>query len=231
VTTAPARRGFLGRRGWVWTLIASWFVPAIMTGAYIVLALLADTDAIGMGWFGVGLLFVLCIWWIFRELTQTAALSRAMAIGDAEALLEISTHALAGKLVMGRTELVLYQAVAHELRGEWSDALAAVERAHVAPTAKKRLRVLADTVTIAALVETGEVAKARGVLDAELAPLAAALDDRIDAQLVVAARLARGRVLIAEHDPDGPALLQRVIDDIRAGAATRERAKQLLART
>jgi hypothetical protein len=227
----PARRGFLGRRGWVWTLIASWFVPAIMTGAYIVLAMLADTDAIGLGWFGIGLLFVLCIWFLFRQLTQTAALSRAMAVGDAESLLEISTHALASKFVLGRSELVLYQAVAYELRGEWTDALAAVERAHVAPAGKKRLRVIADAVTITAFVETGELAKARGVLDTQLAPVAATLDDRIDAQLVIAARLARGRVLVAEHDPEARTLLRRVIDDVRTGAATRARAKELLART
>jgi hypothetical protein len=226
----PARRGFLGRRGWVWTLIASWFVPAIMTGAYIVLAMLADTDAIGLGWFGIGLLFVLCIWFLFRQLTQTAALSRAMAVGDAESLLEISTHALASRFTLGRSELVLYQAVAHELRGEWADALAAVERARVSPTAHKRLRVLAQTVTIESLVETGELAKARGVLETQLAPLANGLNDRIDAQLVVAARLARGRVLVAEHDPEGRALLQRVIDDVRAGEATRARARELLAR-
>jgi hypothetical protein len=227
----PVRRGFLGRRGRLWTLIASWFVPVIMTGAYIALAMLADTDAIGLGWFGIGLLFVLCIWYLFRQLTQTAALSRAMAVGDAESLLEISTHALASRFAFGRSELVLYQAVAHELRGEWADALAAVERARISPTANKRLRVLAQTVTIESLVETGELAKARGVLETELAPLANALNDRIDARLVVAARLAQGRVLVAEHDPEGRALLQRVIDDVRAGEATRARAKELLART
>jgi hypothetical protein len=227
----PMRRGFLGRRGRLWTLIASWFVPVIMTGAYIALAMLADTDAIGLGWFGIGLLFVLCIWFLFRQLTQTAALSRAMAVGDAESLLEISTHALASKFTLGRSELVLYQAVAHELRGEWADALAAVERARISPTANKRLRVLAQTVTIESLVETGEIAKARGVLETQLAPLANALNDRIDAQLVVAARLARGRVLVAEHDPEGRAVLQRVIEDVRAGEATRARAKQLLTRT
>jgi hypothetical protein len=220
----------LGRRGRLWTLIASWFVPAVMTCAYIALATLADTDAIGLGWFGIGLLFVLCIWFLFRQLTQTAALSRAMAVGDAEALLEISTHALASKFTFGRTELVLYQAVAYDLRGDWADALAAVARARVTPKTNKRLRVLAQTVTIEALVETGEIAKARGVVETELAPLATALNDRIDAQLVIAARLARGRVLIAEHDVAGRALLQRVIDDVRTGDATRTRAKQLLAR-
>src|SRR5205814_101972 len=31
------RVGFVGRRGWIWTFIASWFAPAAMTIAYIVL--------------------------------------------------------------------------------------------------------------------------------------------------------------------------------------------------
>ncbi len=65
----------------------------------------------------------------------------------------------------------------------------------------------------------------------QLAPIAATLNDRIDAQLVVAARLARGRVLVAEHDPEARVLLQRVIDDVRTGEATRARAKELIART
>jgi hypothetical protein len=228
VTDLPARRGFLGRRGWVWTFIASWFVPMIMTGAYIVLALLADTDAIDSGWLGIGLLFVLCLWWMFRALTRTAALSRALAVGDSDALLEISTHALRGRFVVGRTELLLYQAAAYELRDDWPRALAKVAEVDLGPTGKKRPRVLAASVKIAGLVETGEVAEARAVLDGELAPLAATLNPRIDAQLAIAAKLARGRVLAAEGDAEARTVLQQVIDDVRAGAATRERAQALV---
>lgn len=222
-----ARRGFLGRRGWVWTLIASWFVPAVMTGAYIALALLADTDAIGLGWFGIGLLFVLCIWYMFRTLTQTAALSRALAVGDSEMILEITTHALSQKLVLGRRQLVLYQAAAYELRRDWAGMLAKIDEAHIGPAASKTLRVQVACLKITALVESGEIARARAALDSELAPLEATLNDRLDAQLVIAAKLARGRVLLAEGNADGRSVLQQVIDDVRTGAATRDQAKQL----
>jgi hypothetical protein len=226
------RRGFLGRRGWVWTLIASWFVPLIMTGAYVALALLADTDAIGLGWFGIGLLFVLCVWYMFRMLTQTAALSRALAVGESDAILEITTHALAQKLAVGRAQLVLYQAAAYELRGQWPDVLAKVDEAKLGPSSKKRLRVLAASLKITALVESGDPARARSVLDAELAPIASTLNPRLDAQLVISSKLARGRVLVAEGKrDDGRAVLQQVIDDVRTGASMRERAKQLQALT
>jgi len=226
-----ARRGFLGRRGWIWTLIAGWFVPAIMTIAYFVFALLSDLDAEGFGWMSVGLLFVYVLWWMMRLLSQTAALARAVAVGDADGILEIANHALAGKLVVGRAQLVLHQAIAYELRGDWARALDAVARADVRPTAKPKVRVLAATLTIASLVETGEIAQARGVLDAELAPLAGALNPRIDAQLVIATKLARGRVLVAEHaNAEALAILQQVIDDVRAGAATRAVAKTYAAR-
>ena len=145
-----ARRGFLGRRGWVWTLIASWFVPVVMSGAYVALALLADTDAIGLGWFGIGYLLVLCIWFIFRMLTQTAALSRARDVGDGDLILEITNHALAQWVVVGRARLVLEQAAAYELLGDWSKVRAKVAEANVGASASKQLRVLAASLSIAA---------------------------------------------------------------------------------
>jgi len=221
------RRGFLGRRGWVWTFIASYFVPVIMSGAYVVLAATADTTPANWGWMGIGLLFVLCLWYMFRELTQTAALSRALAVGDSDGLLEIATHALAQKLVVGRAQLVLYQAAAYELRSQWPDVLAKVDEAKLDSHSKKRLRVLAAGLKITALVEGGDVARARGVLDAELSPIETGLNDRLDAQLVISSKLARGRVLMAEGSAEGRRVLQQVIDDVRTGAATRDRAKQL----
>jgi hypothetical protein len=221
------RRGFLGRRGWVWTFIASYFVPVIMTGAYVVLAATADTTPENWGWMGIGLLFVMCLWYMFRELTQTAALSRALAVGDSDAILEIATHALAQKLVVGRAQLVLYQAAAYELRGQWADVLAKVDEAKLDDRSKKRLRVLAAGLKITALVESGDRAGARGVLDRELAPIEATLNDRLDAQLVIKSKLARGLVLLAEGNADGHRVLQQVIDDVRTGAATRDQAAKL----
>ena len=74
--------GFLGRRGPVWTFIAGWFVPVVMTLAYITLALTSETDATGWAWMSIGLAFVLTLWWLFRTLTKSAAMARAMAVGE-----------------------------------------------------------------------------------------------------------------------------------------------------
>jgi hypothetical protein len=224
----PPRRGFLGRKGWVWTLIASWFVPVVMAIVYMVFAILSDSNRFDWAWLSVGLAIVLVLWWMFRELTQTAAIARAIAVGDADAIDEITTHALSSPLVVGRAKLVLFQAVAFELRGDWPHALDAVAKANIGPTADRRTRVLAASVKVASLVETGEVARARTVLDAELAPLAKTLSPRMDAQLWLNANLARGRVLTAERDAEARTVLQQVIDDVRAGASTRAAAQSLV---
>jgi tetratricopeptide (TPR) repeat protein len=204
--SARPRVGFVGRRGGIWTFIASWFVPVTMTIAYVLLALTSETDLIGWAWMSLGLAFVLVLWWMFRALTHTASMARAIAVGDAERVLEID-------------DAPLYRAVAHELRAEWTQALRALAEA---TPRSARDQVLAVTTKIAALVETGEVARARDVLDTELANPLAKLNPRMDAASHIAALLARGRVLTAErsHD-DALALLQQVIDDIRTGSSTR----------
>jgi hypothetical protein len=199
-----------------------------MVLVYMVFAILSDSNRFDWAWLSIGLAFVLLLWWMFRELTQTAAIARAIAVGDPDAIDEITTHALSSPIVVGRGKLVLYQAVAFELRGDWPHALDAVARANIGPTADRRTRVLAATVKVASLVETGEVAKARTVLDTELAPIAKTLSPRMDAQLYLNANLARGRVLVAERDPEARTVLQQVIDDVRAGASTREVARGLV---
>lgn len=226
---SPAQppRGFLGKRGRFWSLVAGWFVPLIMTIAYFVLAITADTDLINTAWLGIALAFVLCIWWMIRTLTLTAALSRAFALGDADALLEIAESALQGRFVSKRAQLVLYKAAAYELRGQWSDALAAVDAAQLDADANPRLRVLAAAVSIGALVETGEVGRARTLYDDTLAPLARTLNQRLDAQLVIASQLAQGRLLAAEGHADARGILLKLSTDIRAGEVTRQRALAL----
>lgn len=205
--TSPV--GFVGLRGWFWTFIASWFVPVIMTIAYLVLALTSETDATGWAWMSIGLAFVFCLWGMFRALARAAAMSRAIGVGDAGRVVELGGGS------------PLYRGVAHALRAEWPLALAALAEA----TPKSpRDKVLVATVTIGALVETREVAKARDVLDRALAadgPMAR-LHPRLDAASHIAARLARGRVLTAEHsNAEALAVLQQVIDDIRTDSASR----------
>jgi hypothetical protein len=211
--------GFVGNRGRGWALIASWFAPFVMTCAYIVLALTSETDASGWAWMSIGLAFVLVLWWMFRILTQSAAMARAIAVGDADRVLE-----LAGD----RPDRRLYRGVGHELRGEWIDALRAVDGAKLS---HPRQKVLAAAVRISALVETGEVAKARTVLDSDLVPQLAKLDARMDGASHIAGTLARGRVLCAERAyDDARPVLQKVIDDIRAGSHDRAVAHHYAAR-
>jgi hypothetical protein len=207
--TNRAPVGFAGRRGRFWTFIASWFVPAIMVLAYLVLAVTSQTDATGWAWMSVGLGFALCSWWMVRLLSRSAAMARAIAVGDAERVFELAGSS------------PLHRGVGHALRGQWSLALAELGRA--APSVP-RDHVLVAAVTVGALVELGQVAQARVVLDRELGatgPLAR-LNPRLDAGSHVAARLARGSVLTAEHrHSEALALLQQVIDDIRTSPASR----------
>ncbi len=206
--------GFLGHRGLIWQFIASWFVPLIMTMAYVVLALTSGTDATGWAWMSIGLAFVMVLWWMFRMLTKGAAVSRAMSIGDADRMIEIDRRPLP-------------RAGAHELRGEWAQALQALEGVELK---KPRDRVRAGVIRVGALVETGEVAKAREVLDT-LAPDLARLNERLEGQSHIESRLAKGRVLAAERaNPEALAVLQKVIDDIRTGQRTRALAHHYAAR-
>ena len=207
--------GFVGRRGFLWWWIASWFVPAMMTCAYVIFALTSGADPSGWAWMSIGLAFVLVLWWMFRMLTRSAAMTRAIDVGDTERIREIDPSPL-------------YAGIADELDGKWADALRDVERV---TSHKPRVRVLAATVRIGALVETGEVAKARTVLDDELAPALARLDPRMDAQAHLLGTLARGRVLAAERaNGEARKILQKVIDDIRTGATARAIAHHYAAR-
>ncbi|HEY6039927.1 MAG TPA: hypothetical protein VIV58_36850 [Kofleriaceae bacterium] len=202
----PEKQGnFLGRSGPFWRFVASWFVPVIMTFAYVVLAATSGTDATGWAWMSIGLAFVLVLWWMFRILANGAAMSRAVAVGDADRVTEIDKRPLPA-------------AVALELRGEWARTLAAVRQAQ---PKKPRDQVLAATTEISALLETGEVAKAREVLEA-IQPTLAKLNERLEGASHIAVRLAQGKVLACERaNPQALAVLQKVIDDVRTGQRTR----------
>lgn len=205
---------FLGRNGPFWRFVASWFVPVIMTFAYAVLAATSGTDATGWAWMSVGLAFVLVLWWMFRMLANNAAMTRAVNVGDHERVTEIDKRPLPA-------------AVAFEIKGDWTKALLAVRRAH---PKKPRDQVLAATTEISALVETGEVAKAREVLEA-MRPTVAKLNERLEGASHITARLAEGKVLAAERsNTEALAILQRVIDDVRTGQRTRATAHHYAAR-
>ena len=198
--------GFAGKRGWIWRFLASWVIPLIMSGAYIILMYTSETDTKGKLWEAGGLAAVLFLWWLFRRLTSSAAMTRAIAVGDAERVLELAD---------GRP---VYRALAFEIRGEWPAVLRELDG--LTPTGTER--VLAATAKIAALAATERAADARAVYDRDLVGAA------IPRDLEMHVRLAEARVRLAEGDRAGAhRLLDKIANDIRAGERLRELAQAL----
>ena len=213
-----------------WTALASWILPPLgMAIAYSVLAWSSETDNTGKAWMAIGFGFVVVIWLTFRILVEQTALARAVASGDAARILAITDRQLARRRGdASRAPFLVYGAFAHEARGEHARALAQLDEAR--PT-DPGLQLLAAAIRVLALVETGEVARAREVATAELEPRASKLDARLHAAPHIHANLARGRLLAAEGARDAAQQqLQKVIDDSRAGSVIRERARELQAR-
>jgi len=209
----------------VW--IASWVLPpALMAVAYTVLALTSETDRSGDAWMAIGFAFVLILWLVFRVAVEGAGLSRALAVGDAEKLMEISTKQLGRRKGDGaRAPYLVYKALAHELRGEHAEAEATVREAK---PMKEVHALLATSVHIIALVELGRAGEARPLVASELEPRATRVDRRLEPMAHHYAHLARARVLASEGKrTEANAELSKVIDDIRAGTALRARATNL----
>jgi hypothetical protein len=199
--------GFAGKRGRVWVWVASWVIPLIMSGAYVILMATSETDTAGKIWEGFGLVLVLFLWWLFRRLTADAALTRAVVVGDAERLLELATD------LRGAWGPV-YRALAHELRGDFAGALRELEGSRAVGTARR----LAVTVKVTALVETRRASEARAAYDAELAGGARTGNVMTDLRV----RLVEARLRCAEGDLDGAEpIVAQLIDDVRAGEGIR----------
>jgi hypothetical protein len=203
--------------------LASWVVPPVlMAGVYTIFVVTSQADNTGKAWVAVGFGFVVVVWLTFRILVEQTALPRAVASGDAERLMHVTS---------GRSDAtaLVYRALAHELRIEWPAALAELDRAQIA--SNPPLEVLAASIRVAALVETGDIASARRSHDSELAPRVAKLDTRLHPMPHHQAALARARLVRAEGDPQAAQReLERIVNDIRAGEAIRARARALLGR-
>jgi hypothetical protein len=191
----------------IWQVMSRWAVPVMMTLAYVFLAATSDTNTTGKTWMGVGLGFVLVVWFVFRGLTETAALSRALGIGDVTRLSALADRQLARKRrPADRAPFLVARGFALQLRGEFAAALAALDEARPGPD----LVPLASVVRISALIELGRPA------------------EEVRAIKVSASRapalgwLAEGQIAWYGGDPDTAAQqFARVIDDVRAGSATR----------
>jgi hypothetical protein len=204
-------------------VLSRWGVPVMMTLAYVLLAVTSDTDIIGKAWMGVGLGFVLVVWFVFRALTETAALSRALRVGDTVRLFALADRHLARtRRPADRAPFLVARGLGHQLRGEFAEALAALDEARPAPD----LQPLAQAVRIGALIELGRPT-------AELVGLVAgATHDRRAPGAPAVIWLAEGQIAWRTGELDIAAeRLARVIDDIRAGSATRAIAHVYAART
>ncbi len=215
--------------------LQSWGVPVMMTGVYGVLMWSSETDNTGKAWMAIGLAMVLVLWWLFRTLTATAALSRSTSVGDTKTTLELVDALLARKNQPAvRAPLLVSRARALELRGDWAGVLTALDEAQLSAIAEPQRaswQVLAASARIGALTETGKVVEARRVLDTELGPAAAKLDRRTDRASLLHVPLAKGRVAAAEGAADeAKPHLQAVLDEVHAGGAARALAHFYLAR-
>jgi hypothetical protein len=216
-------------------LLQSWGVPVMMTGVYGVLMWSSETDNTGKAWMAIGLAMVLVVWWLFRTLTATAALSRSINVGDTKTTLELVDEQLARKKQLAvRARLLVSRARALELRGDWSGVLAALDEADLSAIAEPQRaswQILAASARIGALTETGRVTDARRLIASELTPAAAKLDRRTDREAFLHIPLANGRLAVAEGAVDtAKPLLQAVLDDVHAGGAVRSLAHFYLAR-
>jgi hypothetical protein len=187
-----------------WDTLSRWAVPVMMTLAYAFLAATAETSTSGKLWMAAGLGLVLIAWFAFRALAGSAALSRALAVGDTARLFELSGQGLARRRrPAARARFLVARGLARLLRGEFAAALTALEAARPAPD----LAPLATALGIAARVELDRPAEGLTVR-APRAPWLAWLAEGM---------LAWRR---AELDAAAPLLL-RVTGDIRAGSALR----------
>lgn len=191
----------------LWRILSRWAVPVMMTLAYLFLAATSDTNATGKTWMAIGLGLVLVVWFVFRALAESAALSRALSVGDTARLFALAQrHLPHTRRPAARARLLVGRALAHALRGELTEALAALDQAQPAPD----LVPLASLVRIGVLVELGRpVDEARAV--AISAPRSPALG-----------WLAQGQLAWRAGDLAAAApLFAKVIDDMRAGSAIR----------
>ncbi|MBL9017617.1 MAG: hypothetical protein JNL83_25735 [Myxococcales bacterium] len=214
----------------LWRALQVWGVPVGMGIAYAMLIWSAETDTTGKAWMTIGYAFVLVIWFVLHYLMTTAALARAIDVGDAAKLMEVSDRNLrARRGDAARAPYLVARGIAHELTGAHAEALAALDEAKLSALpagARAAWQLRAASTRVAALVGLGKTADARTVLDAELRP-DAPHPAHSDAALLAA--LSAGRVLAAEGKRDAAtAKLAAVIDDVRATGAMRSAAKAVL---
>ncbi|HSS01632.1 MAG TPA: hypothetical protein VLM79_31450 [Kofleriaceae bacterium] len=154
----------------IWSILSRWAVPVMMSLAYVLLVATSDTDTLGTLLMATGLVLVLIGWFIFRRLTESAGLSRALSIGDVPRLLAIAEHSLPGaRKPAARARLLVARALGQQLRGDHAgaltalDAIDAIDAGNAGPADRvpPDLQALAIVVRRAAMIELGRSSELR----------------------------------------------------------------------
>jgi hypothetical protein len=178
------------------------------------------------------LVFVLFLWFGFRRLKLHAQASRLAGVGDPDGLLALIERELPRCWTEnGRRPLHVHAAIAHNLRGDWAAARAALDRSGFLKHRGRSGRgwiPLAAAADVTTRTEQGDLAGAK-VSYARLAPMAAIAPY---GGMELVARECEARLLLAEGDP--AAARERIaplVKNIRLSDATRAQLHALLARS
>ena len=195
-------------------------IPLIIVSAFALLFIEGQPRGVAAVMFVLATAVMIGLWNLMRELRAHASATRAAAVGDPDELIQIANEQIARRLTQrSRAPFYVYLALAHEQRGDWADAIAALDRALEYRPLKPAWRLLAACARTGVLVEQGDAAGARKVYDAQVLPASQRLSGP-GAKLL--ALEAEARVRFAEGDVAGAApLFQRMSSDIRLGPATR----------
>ena len=195
-------------------------IPIIIVCAFALLFIEGQPRGVAAIMFSIATAVMIGLWNLMRELRAHASATRAAAVGDPDELIKTANEQIARRFTQrSRAPFYVYLALGHEQKGEWDQAIAALDRALEYRPLKPAWRLLAACARTGVLVEQGDAAAARTIYDAQVVPASQRLAGP-GARLL--ALEAEARVKFAEGDIAAVApLFQRMSSDIRLGPATR----------
>ena len=201
----------------------TWVIPGFLLLTWLLLFLTSNVRGVAAVVTLIAFGLVVVLWATYRELRVHASASRHAAQGEPEELLALADRELGKRLFpRSRVPFHLYRSIAHQLRGEWGQARAALDASDLARMGSRARRtwgILHAGQRINLLAEEGDAAGARRVLEQELLPHLRFVPG---AGAKVIADEAEARVLLAEGRTDAALLtFEKLATDVRLGPATR----------
>jgi hypothetical protein len=142
-------------------LVGSWAVPLVVLGAYAFLVYTIDPPMTAALITFVVFLIVICIWFMFRELTAHAAIARAIAVGEPDDVVTRARNAIDHRLrARAKLPFRIYEAIGLGLRGQWAESIATIDEVAV-DGLKRSWQLAAAAARVAAATELGDAAAAR----------------------------------------------------------------------